>query len=113
MYKPDPVRLGSFWRSFQTMFSTLYGLAKPVVAAIDGNAPAGGCLLAVASDYRIMGDGNFKIGLNETQLGIAAPQWFADAFVATVGQRYRTNKIDHTRTCMQSHSCSVFPLQPS
>lgn len=111
MYKPDPVRLGSFWRSFQTMFSTLYGLAKPVVAAIDGNAPAGGCLLAVASDYRIMGDGNFKIGLNETQLGIAAPQWFADAFVATVGQRYRTNKH-------QSHShlhavSSLFCVSPA
>ena len=31
--------------------------------------------------------GAFKIGLNETQLGIAAPMWFAETMTAIVGQR--------------------------
>ena len=31
--------------------------------------------------------GNFSIGLNETQLGIAAPSWFVDTFRNTVGHR--------------------------
>ena len=57
------------------------------MAAIQGHAPAAGCFLAMACDYRIMssgednggdGGGDMKkrlfvptIGLNETQLGIA------------------------------------------
>ena len=32
-----------------------------------GHAPAGGCLLSLCCDYRIMAE-NYGIGLNETQL---------------------------------------------
>lgn len=87
LYQPDPERLFKFWTTLQDMFITLYGLEKPVVAAINGNSPAGGCMLATSCDYRIMAKGKFVIGLNETQLGIAAPQWLVDAFVALIGQR--------------------------
>lgn len=34
---------------------------------LKGHSPAGGCLLAMCCDYRIMVQ-NFSIGLNETQL---------------------------------------------
>jgi len=30
---------------------------------------------------------NFKIGLNETKLGIAAPYWLKDLFIKTIGNR--------------------------
>ena len=36
---------------------------------------AGGCFLALACDYRIMVGPKYLVGLNETQLGIAAPFW--------------------------------------
>lgn len=39
-----------------------------------------------------MSSGPFKIGLNETQLGIAAPLWFAETMTAIVGQR-QTEKL--------------------
>ena len=45
----------------------------PVVAALAGHSPAGGCVLALCCDYRIMADGPFRIGLNETQVGLVAP----------------------------------------
>lgn len=49
----------------------------PVVAAINGNAIAGGCVLALMCDERIMiADGPKappKIGLNEAQLGLGLP----------------------------------------
>jgi enoyl-CoA hydratase len=49
----------------------------PTVAAINGNAIAGGCVLALMCDQRIIvGDGPKgppKIGLNESQLGIGLP----------------------------------------
>uniref|UniRef100_A0A8C4PZ19 Enoyl-CoA delta isomerase 1 n=1 Tax=Eptatretus burgeri TaxID=7764 RepID=A0A8C4PZ19_EPTBU len=53
-----------------------------------GSSPAGGCLLALCSDYRIMANNpHFTIGLNETRLGIVAPFWFKDTLLNTVGKR--------------------------
>lgn len=40
-----------------------------------GHSPAGGCLLALCCEYRVMCP-DFTIGLNETKLGIVAPKWF-------------------------------------
>jgi enoyl-CoA hydratase/carnithine racemase len=50
-----------------------------VVAAIAGHAPAGGCVLALCCDYRVMARSPdpakpFRIGLNETQVGLVAPE---------------------------------------
>jgi enoyl-CoA hydratase/carnithine racemase len=43
----------------------------PVVAAIDGHAVAGGCVLALQTDFRIMSAGT--IGLNEVRIGVGLP----------------------------------------
>ena len=45
------------------------------------------CLLAMSCDERVMATGKFKIGLNETLLGIVAPPWFIDTMVNTIGHR--------------------------
>lgn len=75
MYKPQEERLKNFWTALQDVWLKLYGSVYPTVAAINGHSPAGGCLLALSCEYRIMLP-NFTIGLNETQLGIVAPSWF-------------------------------------
>ena len=51
-------------------------------------SPAGGCLLSLCCDYRVMQGPKFTIGLNETLLGIVAPFWFKDTMLNTVGQRH-------------------------
>ena len=75
LVEPDHKRLARFWNSLQQIFIDLYGSRLATVAAIQGHAPAAGCFLAMACDYRIMSAGNKNhvptIGLNETQLGIA------------------------------------------
>ena len=43
----------------------------PVVAAVNGHAIAGGCVLAVACDLRLMSDGT--IGLSEMRVGVPSP----------------------------------------
>jgi Delta3-Delta2-enoyl-CoA isomerase len=43
--------------------------------------------MACSCDYRIMSKGPFKIGLNETLLGITAPFWFRETFINTIGYR--------------------------
>ena len=40
-----------------------------------GHAPAGGCVLSMCCDSRIMVNGISKIGLNESKVGIVAPYW--------------------------------------
>ncbi|XP_073504340.1 enoyl-CoA delta isomerase 1, mitochondrial isoform X2 [Phyllobates terribilis] len=78
----------AFWRAVQEMWLKLYASNMVTIAAINGSSPAGGCLMAMCCDYRIMADNpKFAIGLNETQLGIVAPFWFKDTMVNTVGNR--------------------------
>jgi enoyl-CoA hydratase len=46
---------------------------KPFVAAINGHALAGGCVLAAAADARVMARGAFKIGVTEILVGMPFP----------------------------------------
>jgi 3,2-trans-enoyl-CoA isomerase len=79
MYKPKEERLRQFWTALQDVWLKLYGSSFPTAAAITGHSPAGGCLLALSCEYRVMLP-NFTIGLNETKLGIVAPSWFMARF---------------------------------
>ena len=93
MHQPDPERLRRFWAALQDVWIRLSSSKVATVAAIEGHAPAGGCLLSVACDWRIMSTGDpakgrpFTIGLNETRLGIVAPPWLIKAFQYAVGTR--------------------------
>uniref|UniRef100_A0A8C4NN67 Enoyl-CoA delta isomerase 1, mitochondrial n=1 Tax=Eptatretus burgeri TaxID=7764 RepID=A0A8C4NN67_EPTBU len=87
MDKPNE-HYSEFWRAVQEIWIKLYGSSLANIAAINGSSPAGGCLLALCSDYRIMANNpHFTIGLNETRLGIVAPFWFKDTLLNTVGKR--------------------------
>lgn len=77
----------SFWSCFQKAWMNLYGSPLITVAAVNGNSPAGGCLLALSCDHRVMADGKFGIGLNETKVGIVAPVWMKNTMLNVVGFR--------------------------
>lgn len=51
----------------------LYGYPKPLVAAATGHALALGAILLLACDTRVGARGDFKLGLNETAIGMALP----------------------------------------
>ncbi|XP_055851761.1 enoyl-CoA delta isomerase 1, mitochondrial [Episyrphus balteatus] len=92
MYKPDPERLKSFWTALQDAWIALYGCNVPSVALVNGHSPAGGCLLATSCEYRVMLP-NFTIGLNETKLGIVAPDWFMTTFLNVLPRRTAENAL--------------------
>jgi enoyl-CoA hydratase/carnithine racemase len=59
----------SFLKRFTGLYAYLFTYPKPLVAALNGHAIAGGCMLALACDYRIMVSGKAKISLNEITFG--------------------------------------------
>jgi enoyl-CoA hydratase len=56
-------------------FGTLFQFPRPVVAAVNGHAIAGGAVLVCACDYRISAEGNHKIGFAELRVGVPFPAW--------------------------------------
>src|SRR6266404_1367880 len=54
-------------------FETLFSLHKPVVAAVNGHAIAGGCIIACAADYRVMARAPGLIGVPELLVGVPFP----------------------------------------
>ena len=77
--------LGAAWRDFFSAAHALAASSVPVAAAITGHSPAGGCVLALCCDYRVMAEGPFRIGLNETQVGLVAPDGIQHLMRRTVG----------------------------
>ncbi|MXV17566.1 enoyl-CoA hydratase/isomerase family protein [Hufsiella ginkgonis] len=85
LYDYNEVQIKDFWSSFLELTRMLVMFRKPFVAAINGHAPAGGCVLAICSDYRIMVDGKYIIGLNEVPVGIIVPESIFQLYAFWIG----------------------------
>lgn len=81
----DRDALRAAWEQFFAAARALAAAPVPVVAALSGHAPAGGCVLALCCDYRVMARGPFRIGLNETQVGLIAPEGIQHLLRRVVG----------------------------
>jgi enoyl-CoA hydratase len=81
-----------FLPALSTMLATVFSHPAPVVAAINGHAIAGGCVLACGADKRLMVRDGGRIGVTELLVGVpfppaameimrcaTAPQFFAEA----------------------------------
>jgi len=66
----DRAQLGGFFRRFTEVYEALRALPKPAVAALTGHTFAGGAILALACDIRVMARGEFGFALNEINLGL-------------------------------------------
>ncbi len=88
----DRAALMRAWEAFFSAARALAGCPVPVVAAIAGHAPAGGCVLTLCCDYRVMASGPYRIGLNETQVGLAAPEGIQRLLRRVVGA-YRAERM--------------------
>ncbi|KAL5279292.1 ECI1.2 family protein [Megaselia abdita] len=86
IYKPDQEKLKSLWTAFQDLWIKLYGASFPTTAALNGHAIAGGCVLALSCDYRVMVP-NSSIGLNETELGISPTAWIIASMQNVLSKR--------------------------
>jgi enoyl-CoA hydratase len=68
-----PAYLRIFLPALRQACERLFFCPKPVVAAINGHAIAGGCVLACATDYRVMSQQSGRIGVPELLVGVPFP----------------------------------------
>jgi len=83
----DRAGIRVMWNNLYALLRTLAASPLPVVAAITGHSPAGGAVLALHCDARVMADGDFRIGLNEVRVGLPLPPVIFAAMRRLVGPR--------------------------
>lgn len=86
LYDYDESQIKIFWTKFLDLVKTIASFKKPLVAAISGHSPAGGCVLAICCDYRIMAEGKYIIGLNEVPVGIIVPDSIFELYAFWIGK---------------------------
>lgn len=79
--------MNRFWKRFTALLETIACMPVPTAFAMTGHAPAGGIVMALFGDYRIMPRGGFKTGLNEVQVGLVVSPPIYRALVRAVGPR--------------------------
>lgn len=83
----DRAAMRAFWGDFFGLCAALARCPVPVAAAVTGHSPAGGAVLALFCDYRVMARGEFRIGVNEVQVGLSVPDCIQAAMRRLVGPR--------------------------
>ena len=82
--KEDFVR---YLTKFTDFYTALFLYPKPVVAALNGHTIAGGCMIAISCDYRVMVSGKAKIALNEINFGSSLFAGSVELMKLLLGQR--------------------------
>ncbi len=67
----DKSEADTFFDMEEEVLLSLFSCSKPVVAALNGHAAAGGLIYSMAADYRIVKDHpKIKIGMSEIKIGL-------------------------------------------
>ncbi len=82
-----PDYVAQFIPALSGAFDDLFAYRRPVVAAVNGHAIAGGCVIAACADYRYMADGKGRIGVPELLVGVPFPA------IALAAVRYATGDV--------------------
>ena len=70
----DRAAMAHLMERFHRALAACFLHPRPVVAALGGHALAGGALLALACDRRVMADGDRRFGIHGVHLGVSYPQ---------------------------------------
>ena len=82
---PDYVR--AFLPALSEAFLAVFRTGKPVVAAVNGHAIAGGAIFACACDRRLMDDSGGQFGVTELRVGVPFPPVPLEILGYALGER--------------------------
>ena len=91
--RESPDRAGELVNTGGHLMLRLFANPLPIVIACTGHALAGGGLLLLCADTRIGTQGDFKIGLNETAIGMVLPVVGIELPKARLGQDHFTPAV--------------------
>lgn len=78
----------AFWVDYYGALQAMVRYPKPFVCAITGFAPAGGTILTLCADYRIMAqEPKHVIGMHEFKLSMIVPELMMDLWCYTLGEQ--------------------------
>ena len=69
----DRPQMTDYLDAFGQLVYRILHFPKPVVGALPGHTVTGGAILALACDFRIMAEGNYRFAMNEIDLGVVLP----------------------------------------
>ena len=109
LYEYNEAEIKQFWLSFMAFVRTFAAFDKPAVAAINGHSPAGGCILGLCCDYRVMADDDYIIGLNEVPVGIIVPDSIFQLYSFWLGHAtaYRYLLEGKLMKPAEAHACGL------
>ena len=99
LLKEDIDYTRQFLQALSDLFETVFSIAKPVVAAINGHAIAGGCILACTADYRILAKGSARMGVPELRVGVPFPPMALEIMRFAVADRHFQSLTLGGETC--------------
>ncbi len=88
-------------------FDAAFAFPKPLVAAVNGHAIAGGCILACAADRRVMARGTGRIGVPELLVGVPFPTVALEIMRMTVPPPQLTTLIFTGETLLADRAVEV------
>ena len=83
----DRAEMRRAWEEFFGLLGDVAMSEIPIAAALTGHSPAGGAVLAICADYRVLADGPYFIGLNEVEVGLPVPEVIYRVLAHVVGER--------------------------
>lgn len=88
-------------------FHALLTFPKPVVAAVNGHALAGGCIIAACCDHVVMADGTGRIGVTELVVGVPFPMLPLEIVRARLSARKARDLIYSARTVLPPEALAL------
>lgn len=83
----DAQRIADWWERYRGTIVRLFSARRPMIAAVNGHAVAGGLLTALCCDYRVGPDSDARFAFNEVQIGVRMPSIFVEIIRNAVGER--------------------------
>ncbi|MEO1339043.1 MAG: crotonase/enoyl-CoA hydratase family protein, partial [Myxococcota bacterium] len=96
-FKKGPAETYALLRKGAKLMLDIFRHPQPVVMGCTGHAVAGGALLLLTGDTRIGIEGDFKLGLNETAIGMVVPDFGLALAQHRLSRRYLQASVIQSR----------------
>ena len=76
------------FRSFLSLARDLYSFPAPTLSAIAGHAMAGGAVIGIATDFRLLAEGKYSYCFSEVKVGLTIPEFLLEMISQVTGPHH-------------------------